>query len=423
MRVHIIAALAVSFCLATSAGADTNIVFEDFDSYVDQAALEAVWRPDSGTGYNPVAGPNGILVPNTGIGLIPPNDDPPGIQGQGVNIYRGINEYDNDNNPATEPFQLVPSSTQSVQFSADIFDDAVGNKQLSVGLRNDTVQRAFGVFGYNFIELGHINYSDVVDPTDGVTPIPPTSFAYRLTLFDSSTIGAPLIQTPNWQYFQLDPVLDTKDSSAQPNPDGLVTPTDIGVGWHRYTATISTTQVTLELDLFRDGLKNSEATAGVGTAGVDASVTWTIAPTNINTGDGLDFDPFTSLRFGSPSGLQTNLKEGVVDNISLDLVDVPVGVGADFNASGIVEGFDFLRWQRGFQLTGQTDNSNGDADGSGTVDGVDLTAWEAQFGGPPTPLSAGTAAAVPEPTSLALVLLNVGMIAVASRSRRCRAMR
>ena len=29
MRVHIIAALAVSFCLATSAGADTNIVFEE----------------------------------------------------------------------------------------------------------------------------------------------------------------------------------------------------------------------------------------------------------------------------------------------------------------------------------------------------------------------------------------------------------
>ena len=147
MKSYVLVAFVAAVTLTASAWADTNIVTETFDSYADQTAFETVWRPDTGTGYNPTTGPNGILVPNTNAGLTPPNDDPPGIQGQGVNISPGINEYDDDNNPATEPFQLVPSATQSVQFSGDIFSDTAGNKRVSIGLRNDTVQRAFGVFG------------------------------------------------------------------------------------------------------------------------------------------------------------------------------------------------------------------------------------------------------------------------------------
>ena len=418
MRVFGFTAMFVFVALGASTWADTNIVTEDF-TYADQAAFETTWRPDAGTGYTPAAGPNGILVPNLLAGLTPPNDDPPGIQGQGVNISVGINEYDDDNNSATEPFQLVPTATESVQFSGDIFSDTLGNKRVSIGLRNDTVQRAFGVFGYNYVELGQYQAA-TYDPTLPAPPVfnqPATSFAYRVVLFDSATIGLPLQQTPDWQYFPLDPTLDTKDSAGQPLPDGLVTPVDIGEGWHRYTATITPTEITLELDLYRDGLKNSAALEGVGTPGVDSSVTWTIAPTNVDLGDGFDFDPFTSLRIGSPSGVGT-LNEAVVDNVSLDLVTVPIATGADFDGDQLVDGRDFLIWQKGFGLIGQTDNSNGDANSDTVVDGLDQVAWGQQFGGAP-PLSAGVAAgAIPEPTTATLSLLATLGLAFLARGRR-----
>ena len=53
---------------------------------------------------------------------------------------------------------------------------------------------------------------------------------------------------------------------------------------------------------------------------------------------------------------------------------------ADFDSNGLVDGRDFLIWQRGFGLTGQLDNSLGDADGNGSVEGADLAIWQGQYG-------------------------------------------
>jgi hypothetical protein len=69
---------------------------------------------------------------------------------------------------------------------------------------------------------------------------------------------------------------------------------------------------------------------------------------------------------------------------------------ADFDDDGDVDGADFLTWQRGVGTAGTP--STGDADGDTSVDGDDLAIWETQFGGSP-------ASAVPEPTSMALILL------------------
>jgi len=54
---------------------------------------------------------------------------------------------------------------------------------------------------------------------------------------------------------------------------------------------------------------------------------------------------------------------------------------ADFNSNTIVEGGDFLVWQRGFGLGGQNNtNANGDADLSTIVDGADFQIWKDEFG-------------------------------------------
>jgi hypothetical protein len=54
---------------------------------------------------------------------------------------------------------------------------------------------------------------------------------------------------------------------------------------------------------------------------------------------------------------------------------------ADFDGDGIVDGHDFLAWQRGFGKTGPT-LADGDANGDGAVDGGDLSLWQEQYGTP-----------------------------------------
>jgi hypothetical protein len=91
-----------------------------------------------------------------------------------------------------------------------------------------------------------------------------------------------------------------------------------------------------------------------------------------------------------------------------------VGPDPDFNDDNVVDGADFLIWQRGLGLTGQTSNVSGDADLSGTVDGADLAAWQEAFGAAG---SAGTIAGVPEPASASLVGIALASFAVWRRRR------
>ena len=90
----------------------------------------------------------------------------------------------------------------------------------------------------------------------------------------------------------------------------------------------------------------------------------------------------------------------------------PVRNPADFDGDGDVDGDDFLTWQANFGKASGASPMDGDADGDGDVDGNDFLVWQSNF----TSLATGTTASVPEPTSLALLLL----VAIAAlRCRRC----
>ena len=91
-----------------------------------------------------------------------------------------------------------------------------------------------------------------------------------------------------------------------------------------------------------------------------------------------------------------------IAGFSFDIVPVPEG-DADFDVDTDVDVADLMIWQRGYGLTGQTDNSNGDATGDGNVDGADLEVWQLDFG---TGASLGAASAVPEPSSVLLLLIG-----------------
>ena len=99
----------------------------------------------------------------------------------------------------------------------------------------------------------------------------------------------------------------------------------------------------------------------------------------------------------------------------LQLFDSSVASNADFDGDGDVDGRDFLTWQRGLGLTGQTNNDNGDADGNGIVNAADLTAWKAAFNGASASAAAGS---VPEPHSAALLVVAMSAAAIRCRAKR-----
>gem|GEM_PF-2689764 len=58
---------------------------------------------------------------------------------------------------------------------------------------------------------------------------------------------------------------------------------------------------------------------------------------------------------------------------------------ADFNGDSIVDGADFLFWQRGFGISGSATLADGDANSDTNVNGADFSVWQSQYG------SSGTA--------------------------------
>lgn len=99
----------IAACLLTAAGrADTILFSEDFESYADTAALEAVWGPSTG------AAELRTDVGHSGNSAFSP--------GGAVNQRTG--------------FAAAPSATENVRLSFDLFDDGLNTtKRMTVGLR------------------------------------------------------------------------------------------------------------------------------------------------------------------------------------------------------------------------------------------------------------------------------------------------
>lgn len=141
-------------------------------------------------------------------------------------------------------------------------------------------------------------------------------------------------------------------------------------------------------------------------------VTWTVDGLDLISLDLTDVDPETlpggeNILFGygdinASSSTDFNaqfLLFALVDNVEVNVAAAQED--ADFNGDGMVDGTDFLTWQRGFG-TPDAQLADGDANDDGAVDADDLMIWQNQYG---TPLQASVAA-VPEPASLVTLLFS-----------------
>lgn len=116
--------------------------------------------------------------------------------------------------------------------------------------------------------------------------------------------------------------------------------------------------------------------------------------------------------YGAYDPLRTTPYWTIVDPSTSHLVDVFnfVEEDADFDDNDVVNGTDFLIWQR--NLGTGTQHSQGDANGDGAVNAADLAIWRGAFG---QVGAAGAVGAVPEPSATALV--GLASLALCARRR------
>ncbi|MCA9230276.1 MAG: PEP-CTERM sorting domain-containing protein, partial [Planctomycetales bacterium] len=93
-------------------------------------------------------------------------------------------------------------------------------------------------------------------------------------------------------------------------------------------------------------------------------------------------------------------------NYGATSVELVSTYGADFDENGDVDTDDLIAWEGGFG--GPAIHMSGDSDNSTLADGFDFLTWQRQFGnGVGAPLA--TVDTTPEPSSLALLLLGLGL--------------
>ncbi|MBX3424040.1 MAG: hypothetical protein KF688_00030 [Pirellulales bacterium] len=94
-----------------------------------------------------------------------------------------------------------------------------------------------------------------------------------------------------------------------------------------------------------------------------------------------------------------------------NLVATAVAVDGDMNGDGMVDGGDFLAWQR---AVGLPNGNSGDADGDGIATPIDLAIWNANYG---IAAAGPTYAAVPEPAAGGLAMCAAGAALLRTRRR------
>lgn len=97
-------------------------------------------------------------------------------------------------------------------------------------------------------------------------------------------------------------------------------------------------------------------------------------------------------------------------NGTFNLTAVSAGVAGDYNGNGVVDAADYVLWREGGPLLNEVATP-------GSVTAEDYTEWRARFGNTSGSGSAIGGAAVPEPGSVAIVLMGFALMSAGRRNR------
>jgi GH25 family lysozyme M1 (1,4-beta-N-acetylmuramidase) len=127
--------------------------------------------------------------------------------------------------------------------------------------------------------------------------------------------------------------------------------------------------------------------------------------------NGWDFWQYTSSgSVGGISPIDRDVYQGTLAQMLAEFQGV--APTADFDRDGVVDGDDFLEWQRNVGRTGSAATFvRGNADGDADVDAADLAIWQNQYAA----AASSNAASIPEPTGLAGAAVALAAMACAIR--------
>ncbi|MBB6429293.1 PQQ-dependent sugar dehydrogenase [Algisphaera agarilytica] len=91
--------------------------------------------------------------------------------------------------------------------------------------------------------------------------------------------------------------------------------------------------------------------------------------------------------------------------------DIPITLAGDYNGNGIVDAADYTVWQDSF---GSTFDLEADGNGNGVIDAADYTVWQDNFGNT-LPVGGSSLTIIPEPASLAWVVVGLGVLISSQR--------
>ena len=414
-----------------------QIIADGESSLASNGLLEGIAGPgDSGGpmfGYYGTGSPlSGSLTDWRLIGLTATSSATNGASWNNVSNYTRVANYASWINTTLNSLPGPgPSTTEPwVLNSGTNLYDSGGDKFSMTGSSSAPVAHAaFGPsgLGYTLDSVGDtISFSAIVD-----TPLSMGNIQFRFGMYDDAggTIPGNVAGGTPWNgYFIGNPVEGTLQGAFEKGSHGggvgqwwsLVNPnTAVAIGTH--TAATGTFddaggnqimpagRYSLSLDYTRaaSGLEIEWSMVSVDAAGVPNGV-YSHAGGATDTSPASDTWTYNQLGlFLFGGGFSGTI---IVDDINVSFTDVPE-YAADFDGDGDVDTQDLAKWELDYGLNGDSD-----ADGDGDSDGDDFLVWQREFGSG-LPLLAGHSV-VPEPSTLAMIMLIAGLNTSRSFTRR-----